>query len=151
MSAEEFQVTVDIAAAPAAVWDTVTAWETQGRWMPATTVRRLPGPGGGIGERVVAHTGVGPFRLPDPFTVTAWDPPHRCEILHTGPIVRGVGAFTVEPAGGGSRFTWWERLDVPGGPLSPLLWRIGRPLVRLGFGYALRRLKRQVEAESAGE
>ena len=143
----EFDVAVDIAADPQTVWDVVTSWEEQGAWMPATTVRHLPGPRQSIGERFVARTGVGPLAFDDPITVTAWDPPHRCEILHTGRIVRGVGAFYVEPLGTGSRFTWWERIAVPGGPLAPLLWRIGGPLTRAGFGWALRRLERQIEAD----
>lgn len=143
----EFSVDVDIVASPHSVWDTVTAWEQQGAWMPATTVRHLPGPKKAVGERFVARTGVGALAFDDPITVTAWDPPHRCEILHTGRIVRGVGAFWVEPTGAGSRFTWWERIVVPGGPLAPLLWRIGHPLTRAGFGWALHRLKHQIEAD----
>lgn len=143
----EFAVSVDIAAQPMTVWATVTAWEEQGSWMPATSVKRLPGPVGAVGERFVARTGVGPLAFDDPITVTAWDSPRRCEILHTGRIVRGVGAFYVEPVGAGSRFTWWERLEVPGGPLAPGLWRLGEPLTRAGFGWALRRLKRQIEAD----
>jgi len=145
----EFSVTVDIAADPEAVWDTVTEWEQQSAWMPATSVRRLPGPIGAVGERFVARTGFGRIAFDDPITVTAWDRPRRCEVLHTGRVVRGVGAFYVEPAGQGSRFTWWERIMVPGGPLAPLLWRVGHPLTRAGFAWALRRLKRQVEAQAA--
>lgn len=142
----EFGVDIEIAANPQTVWDTVTAWDQQGGWMPATSVQRLPGPVQAVGERFVARTGVGPVAFDDPITVTAWDPPHRCEILHTGRIVRGIGAFRVEPHGTGSRFAWWERITVPGGPVAPLLWRIGDPLTRAGFAWALRRLKRQVEA-----
>ena len=142
----EFSVAIDIAAEPARVWGAVTDWEQQGAWLPATTVRHLPGPVGAVGERFVARTGPGPFSFDDPITVTAWDPPRRCEILHTGRVVRGIGALHVEPAGAGSRFTWWERITVPGGPLAPLLWRVGHPLARAGFAWALRRLRRQVEA-----
>ncbi len=142
----EFEVAVEIAAPPQIVWDVVTSWEEQGDWMPATTVRHLPGPRKAIGERFVARSGVGPFAIDDAITVTAWDPPERCEILHTGRVVRGVGAFWVKPLATGTRFVWWERIDVPGGPAAPLLWRVGHPLIRAGFGWALHRLKRQIEA-----
>ena len=101
----EFSIAVDIAADPTSVWVTVTDWEQQGDWMPATTVRRLPGPVGAVGERFVARTGFGRIAFDDPITVTAWDRPRRCEVLHTGRVVRGVGAFYVEPTGEGSRFT----------------------------------------------
>lgn len=142
----EFSVSVDIVARPAQVWQHVTAWEEQGAWMPATAIRRLPGPVAMVGERFVARTRLGPLGFDDPITVTAWDPPRCCEILHTGRLVRGVGAFYVEPSGRGTGFTWWERIEVPGGPLAPALWRLGHPVVRAGFGWALRRLKRQIEA-----
>ncbi|MBA2531095.1 MAG: SRPBCC family protein [Nocardioidaceae bacterium] len=144
----EFSVCVDIAARPVEVWQHVTAWEEQGAWMPATVVRRLPGPVAMVGERFVARTHLGPLGFDDPITVTAWEPPQRCEILHTGRLIRGVGAFYVEPSSRGSAFTWWERIEVPGGPLAPALWRLGHPVVRAGFGWALRRLKRQIEATS---
>lgn len=146
----EFSVDIEIAADPVVVWDTVTAWEQQGAWMPATNVRHLPGPRRAVGERFVARTGLGPLAFDDPITVTSWDPPRRCEILHTGRVVKGVGAFYVEPVGDGSRFTWWERIEVPGGPAAPLLWRVGHPLTTAGFDWALRRLKQQVEAGRAG-
>ncbi len=145
----EFSVSVDIDADPLRVWDTVTAWETQGDWMPMTTIRRLPGPQHALGERLLGRTGVGPLALADPMTVTSWDPPHRCEVLHTGRWVHGVGAFYVEPVAAGTRFTWWERIQVPGGPASPALWRLGHPLLRAGFGWALQRLKRQIESEAS--
>ena len=145
----EFSVVADIAADPELVWDTVTDWEQQGDWMPATSVRRLPGPVGAVGECFVARTGLGPLAFDDPITVTDWDRPRRCEVLHTGRVVRGVGAFYVEPTDEGSRFTWWERIKVPGGPVAPLLWRLGHPLTGAGFDWALRRLKRQVEGLAA--
>ncbi|MBA2455012.1 MAG: SRPBCC family protein, partial [Nocardioidaceae bacterium] len=70
----EFSVDIEIAADPVAVWDTVTAWEQQGAWMPATHVRPLPGPRRAVGERFVARTGLGPLAFDDPITVTSWDP-----------------------------------------------------------------------------
>ncbi len=143
----ELRVGVDIAAPAQLVWDVVTSWERQGEWIPFTRVRRLPGPHGTVGEHVLARTALGPLGFDDPMTVTAWEPPSRCLVEHTGRVVRGSGEFGVQPQGAGSRFTWSEVVSVPGGRLAPLLWRIAAPPLRLGFGVALRRLKRVVENE----
>lgn len=140
----EASVSVDVAADPETVFAAVVDWQRQGEWIPLTRVRVLAGEPG-LGQRVIARTGVGPVGFDDPMTVTWWDPPHRCEVLHTGRVVRGSGAFVVEPAPGGSRFTWEERVLVPGGPLAPLLWPLGRLVSRASLAWAQRRLARLLE------
>ncbi len=140
------QTTVD--APPELLWQLVTDWERQGEWLPCTRVRHVDGPDLAVGTRLLARTAVGRVGFDDPMTVTAVDVPQSYEVVHTGRVVKGVGAFVVEPDGGGSRFTWWERVDVPGGPLAPVVWWVGGPLTRLLFGWALRRLRRLAEAET---
>lgn len=146
------RVAVDVDADPATVWSWAVDWTRQRAWMPLTSVRHVGGPEHGVGTRVVARTGVGRLGFDDPMTVTAIDPPHRYEMLHTGRVVKGLGEFRVEPGrtgrvGTATRFVWWERIEVPGGPLAPVLWLVGGPVTRLGFGWALRRFARAVEAD----
>ncbi|WP_228552121.1 SRPBCC family protein [Mumia zhuanghuii] len=132
--------TMHVRAPVEAVWEYVTAWERQGEWIPATTVRT-------DGVHIVARTGLGPFGFDDPMQVTVWDPPHRCEVAHLGRVVSGTGTFVCAPAttGTGTEFSWSEVVRVPGGRLAPLLWRVATPFLQVGYAYALRRLRRRVE------
>lgn len=142
----EVSVSVDIAADPQTVFAAVIDWARQAQWIPLTRVRVLAGDAG-LGQRVVARTAVSGLGFDDPMTVTWWDPPHRCEVLHTGRVVRGTGAFVVEPAPGGSRFTWQERVLLPGGPLAPLLRPAARFGTRVSLAFAQRRLARLLERD----
>ena len=77
------------------VWDYVTDWPRQGEWIPLTRVEAIPpgAPARAVGERIRAWTGVGPVGFWDTMTITAWqqegDGSARCEVLHTGRVVRG--------------------------------------------------------------
>ncbi|CAN5900315.1 hypothetical protein BH20ACT6_BH20ACT6_01560 [soil metagenome] len=147
----EVRLATDVEASPEAVWRWAVDWTRQRRWMPLTDVRLVGGPELGIGTRVVARTGIGPVGFHDHMTVTAVDAPRTYEVLHTGRVVKGVGVFEVQPrrtaAGERARFTWWERVEVPGGPFARVLWLAGAPLTRLAFGWALRRFARAVESD----
>jgi len=134
-----------VRASPEATFATVMDWARQGRWIPLTATRVLDSTPA-VGQRVVARTGVGPLAFDDPMTVTLWDPPRRCEVIHNGRVVRGTGAFIVDSAPGGSTFVWEERVIVPGGPLAPLIWPLGRLVTRASLGWAQRRLARLVES-----
>jgi hypothetical protein len=84
-------------------------------------------------------------------TITAWeehpDGSGRCEVLHLGSVVRGDGEFAVEARGGARcRFIWWERLEVPGGPVGAFLWWVGGWTMRRGVDAALRRMARRAGA-----
>jgi carbon monoxide dehydrogenase subunit G len=120
-------------------WQVLADWERQGAWMPLTRVRARDGHR--VGGRIEAWTGIGPVGFLDTMTITAWDPPFRCEVMHTGGLVRGSGMFAVEPVGAGRcRVVWEERLDLPWGALGRLFWPAFRPVVRAGLAFALRRL-----------
>ena len=135
----DLEVGIDIAAPPRTVWEYVTDWERQSEWIPLTTVRTE-------GSTVIARTALGPLGFDDPMEVAAWEPPHRCELVHTGRVVRGTGAFTCAAAGTGTRFVWSEHVAVPGGPAAPVLWLAARPALQLGFAHALRRLRDRLES-----
>jgi hypothetical protein len=101
--------------------------------------------GRGVGGGIEAWTGVGPIGFLDTMVITAWEPPHRCLVEHTGRLLKGSGAFEVADAGlGVSRLTWTEDIKLPLGVLGRLGWPLARPLVRLGISHSLTRLSAAV-------
>lgn len=135
---------VDVAASPAATWAAITDWARQGEWMLGTRVDVTAGDGRGEGSRLAAFTGVGPLGFTDTMDITAWDPPTRCAVRHTGRLVRGTGLFEVRPRGAQSTFVWHERLEA--GPVIGLGWQVVGPAFRAGIRYSLRRFARFAEA-----
>ena len=141
----EVSSSVLIRAAPTDVWAYLTSWRRQGEWIPLTDVVPLDGAGDRVGARVVARTGVGRIGFDDPMTVTDWEPPRHLGVRHTGRVVRGEATALVEPVGTATRLTWSERLEVPGGRLGALGWRLARPLTQRVFDATLHRLRRRLE------
>lgn len=80
----EHSVSVWIDTPPQQVWDVVTHWESQGEWMPMTTVWRTAGRPGEVGEKFTARTGLGPLAFDDTITVLQLNAPTFCEVAHTG-------------------------------------------------------------------
>ena len=129
-------LTVDVDAPVDQTWEGATDWAHQGEWMLGTTVRPTRSGGRGVGGGIEAFTGVGRLGFLDVMEITLWDPPRRCHVRHVGRLVRGTGAFEVEPRGDGlSRFVWREDLELPLGRLG----RLGWPLVRPAFAYGVQR------------
>ncbi|MFD1150092.1 SRPBCC family protein [Saccharothrix hoggarensis] len=103
------ELRVDVAAPPATTWAALTDWERQGEWMLGTTVRVTSGDGASEGSGLAAFTGVGRLGFTDTMRITAWEPPVRCAVAHTGRLVRGTGEFVVVPRGDArSEFVWSE-------------------------------------------
>jgi carbon monoxide dehydrogenase subunit G len=142
----ELTLDVPVDAPEQAVWDAVVDWDHQGEWMLGTRVRGTVQGGAGVGGGLEAFTGVGRVGFLDTMVITAWDPPHRCEVLHTGKLVRGTGIFEVRAEGDRSRFVWTERLELPLGRLGQLAWRAVRPAAAAGIKRSLEKLARQIEA-----
>ena len=149
---------VAVAAPASVVWAYVTDWPRQGEWIPLTRVEVVP-PGGTatrVGDRIRAWTGLGPVGFWDTMTITSWDVgadgSARCEVLHTGRVVRGDGELAVVSEGPDRcTFVWWERLDIPGGVVGGLLWRLTGWTMRLGIDRALRRMARRAERVHASD
>ncbi|MBW8802908.1 MAG: hypothetical protein AUG49_16085 [Catenulispora sp. 13_1_20CM_3_70_7] len=140
----ELRVAVDVGVPAERAWAAIADWESQGAWMVAT---RVSGTAGKAGDTIAGWTGLGPIGFLDTMTITEWEPPHRCAVLHTGRVVRGTGGFEVTPHGGGRcRVTWWERVEMPFGAVGRAGWLVAEPLTRAFFAYSLRRLKRILEA-----
>jgi len=139
----ELVVTQVIDAPVEQVWDVLTDWDVHDRWMVLT---RAEG-GRAKGASVKAFTGVGRLGFVDTMTITVWEPPHRAVVRHTGKVVRGSGAFEVQPlADQRSRVVWSEWLQLPFGLVGHLGWPVARIFARAGVQYSLRRLARYVES-----
>jgi carbon monoxide dehydrogenase subunit G len=146
---QEMVFGVDVPAPAAQVWAAVVDWEQQGRWLPLTRVEVVePGPGGGLGTKLVARTGLGRLAVADRMTVTEWEPPRRARVTKTGRVLRGSAWFEVRPLGEAAcRLVWGEALTPP--PVGPLSRPAGLVLglgTRAFFAVALRRFARTVRA-----
>lgn len=146
------RLTVDVDVPAAQLWDYVTDWPRQSDWIPHTRVERVDpaDPARAVGGRIKAWSGLGPVGFWDYMTVTSWeespDGGGRCEVLHTGAVVRGEGEFEVVATGpGSSRFLWSEMAVVPFGRLGALGWRVARPVVERLIGRGLRTMRDLVE------
>jgi hypothetical protein len=140
---------IDLAVPAQVAWAYITDWPKQGEWIPQTRVEVVDA-ADRVGGRLRAWTGVGRVGFWDPMTITAWevqpDGTRRCEVLHTGAVLRGEGGFVVQPRSATTcRFVWWERLVVPGGPFAALLWKGGGPVTGAMLGLCLRRLAARLE------
>ena len=145
------ELRVPVQAPAAEVFAGATDWAGQSRWMLGTRVRGTARDGVGVGGGVEAFTGVGRLGFLDTMEITAWDPPRRCSVLHTGRVVRGTGDFLVEERGpAASVFVWREDLDLPLGALGRLGWPLVRPVFAAGVRLSLRRFARWVEAGRPG-
>ncbi len=155
---------VRVSAPARVVWEYVTDWRRQGEWIPLTHVELLPREPGdrarGVGGRFRAWSGLGPVGFWDSITVTVWDEEPdgsgRCEIMHTGSVVHGDAEFRVVAEGPDAcRVLLWERLDVPGGRVGALLWRLVAPvlgpLLDRAAGQVLGRMGRRAETLPRGE
>ncbi|MGH3811545.1 MAG: SRPBCC family protein [Pseudonocardiaceae bacterium] len=127
---------VDVHAPPETVFAAATDWERQGEWILGTTVRVRHGDGRSVGSEMEAVTGMFGIGVTDSMRIIRWDAPSRCEVRHTGWVVRGTGIFAVQPRGrGGATFEWTEQLELPLGALGRLGWQLVRPI----FGWGLQR------------
>ena len=94
-------LTVDVDAPVEQTWAGATDWAGQSTWMLGTRVEPTAQGGRGVGGGIEAFTGVGRVGFLDRMEITLWEPPRRCHVRHLGRVVRGTGAFEVEPAPGG--------------------------------------------------
>ncbi|WP_412542115.1 SRPBCC family protein [Longispora sp. K20-0274] len=136
---------ITIRATPERVYEALIDWESQGTWIPLTTVRVTEGDGG-VGSVVEAVTGVGPASFVDVMRVEALEPPYTIRVMHVGKLVRGPGVFRcVRRGDGATDLEWRERLELPGGRAGRLGWPLVRPGAEASLKWGLRRLARQLE------
>lgn len=142
------RVSIDIAAPVQKVWDVVEPIERHIDWMAdAVAIRFQTEQTRGTGTKFFCDTKVGPIKLVDVMTITAWEPGKVMGVTHTG-VVTGTGEFTLTAIDeSNTRFTWTEKLIFPwwlGGPLGALVG--GQIVMKAIWRRNLRKLKKLVEA-----
>lgn len=148
------EVSAEIDAPIAAVWEELIDWTGQSRWIPLTTVRVTSDSQAGLGVQAVALSGVWlgqiPLGLLDRFIVTGWTPPANgaaeLEITHLGPYFTGEGVFRLIGQNGRTAVRCIEVFSLPGGQPVEWLARLAMPLLRAGFASSLRALAAIAEA-----
>jgi uncharacterized membrane protein len=143
------EVSTVIEAPVERVWDVLTDWEAQPRWMvDARSVTVLTPHREGRGVVLSCRTAIaGGLAVNDRMVTTEWLERSKIGVRHLGPLIRGIGAFDLEPTPEGTRFRWWEELDPPLGRLGDLVARmVVVPAVARVFRSSLVRLKALCEA-----
>ena len=96
------------------VWAALADWESQGDWMLQTRVEVTSQIREGVGTSISAFTGIGKLGVMDHMVVTSWQPPHICDVLHTGKIIKGTGRFELVAIDTDTtRFDWSEEIVAP--------------------------------------
>jgi len=142
----------DSTAPRAVVWDVLTRWEEQPRWMlDAKEVHVTSAHRTGEGVELRCPTNLLGLTVQDLMRVTGWDEGRYLEVTHLGRIITGTGAFELSDLpGGGTRIGWWEEVDPPLGAVGELGARLlVLPVVRRIFRRSLRDLALRAEAEAA--
>jgi hypothetical protein len=148
------EVSAEIDAPVATVWDVLVDWTGQSRWIPLTTVRVTSDRDTGLGVRAEALSGLWLGRIPlgllDRFIVTGWSPPiadtAEVEILHLGPYFTGEGAFRLTGDEEKTIVSCIEVFTTPGGRPVEWLVRLALPALRAGLARSLRALGALAEA-----
>ena len=96
------------------VWAALADWESQGDWMLQTRVDVTSEIREGVGTTIAAFTGIGKLGVMDHMVVTSWQPPHICDVLHTGKIIKGTGRFELVAIDAETtQFNWSEEILAP--------------------------------------
>lgn len=144
------EATTHIEAPIERVWEVLVDWEEQPRWMvDARSVEVRTSHRQGTGVVLRCATDIAGFVITDDMEITEWEPPRLIGVHHLGRIIRGVGAFELEPTAHGTRLVWWEEMDAPFGPVGEALATLlVVPYVRRVFRASLAGLKRASQAHS---
>ena len=143
---EHIQLTVRVNASAQVVWEQITNWASQSDWMLGT---KVTGEGNSVGGKIAAFTGIGPIGFLDTMEITRWEPPFRCDVLHTGRVVRGTGSFQVESIDlQTSNFIWIEDLDLPLGVIGLVGFKILRPFFVFGVQKSLEKFAKIASTNS---
>jgi uncharacterized protein YndB with AHSA1/START domain len=114
MRSNHIEMNLVIKAPIETVWAALADWESQGDWMLQTTVKVTSEIREGVGTTISAFTGLGALGVMDHMVVTSWQPPHICDVEHTGKIIKGTGRFELIAIDSHTtRFEWSEEILAP--------------------------------------
>ena len=123
------------------VWAALADWESQGEWMLQTTVEVTSDIREGVGTSIAAFTGIGKLGIMDHMTVTSWNPPTVCDVVHTGAIIKGTGRFELTALSENStRFDWSDEILAP-----RAIFLLIAPGLYAGVRISLSALRRQLQ------
>lgn len=145
------EVDREVAASRPVVWEVLTRWEEQPRWMlDAERVEVLTPARTGVGVTLRCPTNLLGVTVEDVMRVVRYTAPTALEVVHLGAVITGRGGFALAAAGPrATRVTWWEEVDPPLGRLGELgATRVLRPAIRRVFAASLDRLAALAEAEA---
>ena len=122
MATNTLAISFKIKAPQVEVWRRIADWESQGEWMLQTKVWVTSEISSGVGTSISAFTG--PLykfypRLKSPglldlMTVTKWEEPSRCDVVHVGKVLKGTGSFVLTREGESlTQFDWSETIEAP--------------------------------------
>jgi hypothetical protein len=139
-------ISLKISAPQVAVWKKIADWESQGEWMLQTKVWVTSEKSSGVGTSIAAFTGplykfyprVKSPGLLDLMTVTKWEEPSRCDVVHVGKVLKGTGSFLLTQEGESvTRFDWSERIEAP-----RVIFMLIAPFLYAGVRISLQRFAR---------
>jgi len=134
---------VTYASPPERVWAMLADWPRYPEWMPDVASVRSLGAERQLGLRLLVRTRIlGVPAVNDLIEVTAWDPPRRMAIRHTG-LVTGAAEWRLDPVPMGTRFVWEE--DVRLEFLTMFPW-VGEAALRAYWPYQRRMFRRSMES-----
>jgi hypothetical protein len=149
MRSNQIAISTLINAPAEKVWSAIGDWENQGDWMLQTKVILKSEKAEGVGVKIEAFTGplyrlYPRFKflgLLDLMEVTHWDPPHRCDVIHYGKILKGSGTFEVIALDEThTTFHWSEEVIAPW-----ILFIVAKPFLWIGVKISLARFARLLE------
>lgn len=149
MKSNSLALSVKINAPAEKVWDAIADWQSQSNWMLQTKVLLTSKEAAGVGVTIEAFTGPLHRLYPrfkwlgviDLMRVTLWEPPHRCDVIHYGKIIKGSGTFEVISIDAArSQFNWSEEIQAP-----RVIFLLVRPFILLGVKISLSRFARILE------
>lgn len=149
MKSHKIELEIEIHAPQIKVWNAIADWEGQSDWMLQTKVIRTSQHADGVGVEIEAFTG--PFYrlfpkrkflgLHDLMRVTRWEPPHECEVLHYGKVLKGLGLFSLRARGSETTlFHWEEEILAP-----TLVFLALKPFFTLGVKISLAKFAQSLE------
>lgn len=140
-----FEIEFIVAGEPEQTWERLWDLDRHTAAVPLTVVTGGPL---ALGSRFVGRTKFGPLHLDDVTVVREWDPPLRCVIEKVGTPLRGRIEATLTPLGTGQTTLHW-RQSYAVARLPDRLVGLARPLVRLAYAHALRRITHAADTTSA--